>query len=278
MPELPEVETVRRALLPHLVGARIEKVRVRDTRLRVPVDARALGRALRGRRVTDIRRRAKYLLCDIEGDAILMLHLGMSGSLALVPAHRPLLKHDHVLFRLDGDRELRFNDPRRFGVVETLSAAAQADHPRLVHLGVEPLERSFSAAVIHAATRRSRRPIKSFLMDATKIVGVGNIYACEALHRAGVHPGTAVGRLSKERWQQIVEAVRATLREAVQQGGTTLRDYRGVDGVNSDVGYFAQRLRVYGRQGEPCRRCKTPIRRVVTTGRSTFYCSRCQRR
>lgn len=274
MPELPEVETVRRTLLPHVVGRRLERVTVREPRLRTRVDARQLERLVEGRRVLGVRRRAKYLLFDLDGDSILMLHLGMTGTLTIVEADRPLRDHDHVLWDLDDARQLRFNDARRFGMVTAFARAREATHPRLRDLGVEPLGDAIDGDEMFETSRRSRQPIKNFLMDAKRLVGVGNIYACEALFAAGIHPARAAGRISRRRWRALVGAVRDTLRAAIEQGGTTVRDFANVEG---EAGHFAVRLRVYGREGEPCRRCGRPVRRLVQAGRSTFYCPACQR-
>lgn len=274
MPELPEVETVRRTLLPHVLGQRIDAVQVVQPRLRFPVDVAALVDGLAGRRVLAVRRRAKYLLFDLEGERVLMIHLGMSGRLGIVPKGRPLLTHDHVIWHLEGDRQLRFNDARRFGLVDLFARADEDTHPRLVHLGVEPLDTLlFTGAILHAASRGVSKPIKNFLMDGTRIVGVGNIYACESLFIAGIHPTVAAKRLSLARATRLVDAVQQTLHRAIDEGGTTLRDFANVEG---QAGYFAVRLQVYGREGLPCVTCGQPIRRVVQAGRSTFYCSRCQ--
>jgi formamidopyrimidine-DNA glycosylase len=274
MPELPEVETVRRTLLPHLVGRRLERVTVREARLRAPVDVLQLRRLVQNRCVLGVRRRAKYLLCDLEGASILMLHLGMTGTLGVVGADRPLLKHDHVLWDLDDGRQLRFNDSRRFGMVTAFAGSREATHPRLVDLGVEPLTQAFGGDAMYEASRRCRQPIKSFLMDARRVVGVGNIYASEALFAASIHPARAAGRISRRRWSDLVCAVRDTLVGAIEQGGTTLRDFANVEG---EAGYFSVRLRVYGLEGQPCHRCRAPIRRILQAGRSTFYCAACQR-
>ena len=275
MPELPEVETLRRSLLPHVVGQTLRHVLVRDTRLRFAVDTAVLTDQVQDRRVLAVRRRAKYLLFDLEGGGVLMVHLGMSGRLGIMPADRPLLTHDHVIWTLEDGRHLRFNDPRRFGMVLTFRREEEATHPRLAHLGVEPLDDgAFTGALLHTWTRGVAKPIKNFLMDGTRIVGVGNIYACESLFIAGVHPSRAAGRLSAARCDALVEAVRAVLIRAIEEGGTTLRDFANAEG---DAGYFAVSLQAYGREGLPCLRCGAPIARMVQAGRSTFYCPRCQR-
>jgi formamidopyrimidine-DNA glycosylase len=275
MPELPEVESVRRSLERDLVGRRIEAVRVRDRRLRVPVDTAALEQAATGREVLRVRRRAKFLLVDLGEAPTVLVHLGMTGRLSLVPRELPLAKHDHVIFALDDGRDLRFNDARRFGLVSLVEAGAEADHPALAGLGVEPLEAAFDGAALYALTRGVARPIKNLIMDGNRLVGVGNIYASESLFRAGIHPAAPAGRLSKPRLVRLARAIRDTLRAAIAQGGTTFRDFSNTGG---ELGYFSVRLRVYGREGEPCVRCGGRIRRIVQSGRSTFYCGACQRR
>lgn len=278
MPELPEVENVRRSLLPHLAGRSIEKIVVREPRLRWPVDRRGLKRWTQGARVDSIRRRAKYLLVDLDRtprqSAVLMIHLGMTGRVGLAPVGKPLEIHTHVVFGLDNGRELRFVDPRRFGMVEAFAAAGELDHPRLAHLGLEPLEPSTTAAALAARAKGRTAPIKSFLMDARQVVGVGNIYACEALWAAGIHPQAAAGRLSRARWERLTRSVQELLSRAIESGGTTFRDYQDADGRR---GEFAASLAVYGREGLPCPACAKPVRRLVQGGRSTFYCARCQR-
>lgn len=274
MPELPEVETVRRSLLAGLVGRRIESVEVRERRLRSRVDAAALGHQVRGRRVVDLSRRGKYLLLHLEGDRRLIVHLGMTGRLLLTPRSAPIERHMHIRFALDNDLELRFHDHRRFGLVEASDALAIAADRRFSGLGVEPLSRACSARHLYERSRGLRRPIKTFLMDARQIAGVGNIYASEALFLAGIRPRRPAGRLSYPAWQKLTMAMKKVLRDAIRQGGTTLKDFQNAHG---EAGYFQVYLRVYGRAGEPCSRCGRSIRRLVLAGRSTFYCPRCQR-
>ncbi len=274
MPELPEVEVLRRSLAPHLTGRRIVGLRVRKAALREPIDRRRLGRAVRGRAVEGLRRRAKYLWIDLERGTTLVVHLGMSGRLTLLPAGAPAAEHEHVVFRLDGGRELRFRDPRRFGLVFALPTARLPGDRHFAHLGAEPLADGFTGAALERLAAGRRGPVKSFLMDARVVVGVGNIYASEALHRAGIHPRRSVARIAAARWDALAAAVRATLEQAIAEGGTTLNDFADGEGRS---GYFQVSLRVYGREGEPCPACGTPVRRLVQTGRSTFYCPRCQR-
>ena len=274
MPELPEIEVLRRSLKPLLVGERILGLRVRNPALREPVDRRRLGRMVRGRGIEKLRRRAKYLLIDLEGGNTLVVHLGMSGRLTVVPGDALIARHEHVAFGLSGGGRLAFRDPRRFGLVLSLPTAGLAADRHFALLGVEPLEEGFSGDTLAALARGRRGPVKSFLMDGRLVVGVGNIYASEALHLAAVHPRRSVARISLQSWQRLAAAVRATLGRAIDQGGTTLNDFADGEGRS---GYFQVSLRAYGREGEACTRCGRPIRRVVMGGRSTFYCPGCQR-
>jgi len=269
MPELPEVEVTRRGLATRLEGRVISAVAVRDARLRWPI-SRAV-RDIAGRTVRAVRRRGKYLLLDC-GDGHLILHLGMSGSLRVVPPDTPAQKHDHFDLAL-GDRLLRLRDPRRFGAVLWTEGAVEK-HKLIAHLGIEPLSRALDAARLHALTRGSRVAIKLFLMDAKRIVGVGNIYASESLFVAGVDPRKPAGKISLDKSKALVGAIKRTLLKAIRAGGSTLRDFVGADG---NPGYFQQRYWVYDRAGLPCRRCGTKIRRIVQGQRSTFFCPRCQR-
>ena len=271
MPELPEVETTRRGICTALRGRTVTGFVLRDRRLRWPVDPGLAGK-LAGRRVIDVRRRAKYLLIDIEHGS-LIAHLGMSGSLRVLAADAPLITHDHYDLLLDSGRCLRFNDPRRFGCLVWVEGNPE-EHRLLAGLGPEPLETDFGADYLGSKARGRRVAIKQFLMDQRVVVGVGNIYASEALFRAGIHPRRAAGRVSHERLQRLVDAVQAVLGEAIRQGGTTLRDYVNAEGT---PGYFRQKLYVYERAGESCRRCGTPIRQIVQGQRSTYFCPACQR-
>ena len=278
MPELPEVEVLRRSLEPHLVGDRIERVEVSNPSLREPVDVPRLRRAARGREVVALRRRSKYLLIDLEGGWTVVVHLGMSGRLTLAPAAVPPELHEHVAFHLRSGRRLRFRDPRRFGVVFAAKTAELDADPHFVHLGPEPLEPGLSGKALGEVLARAaagrRGPVKAFLMDAGVVVGVGNIYASETLHRAGVHPARSVARISRRRWERVAESAMAVLRQAISQGGTTLNDFADGEGRS---GYFQVSLTVYDREGEPCLACGRPVRRIVQAGRSTFYCPGCQR-
>jgi len=273
MPELPEVEVLRRSLESRLVGRRITGVEVRSSALREPLDRRALT-GLRGRRVERLRRRAKYLWIDLDGGRTLVVHLGMSGRLTLGGSRRPHEPHEHLELRLDGRESLRLRDPRRFGVAFVAPTATLEDDRHFRSLGREPLGTPLAGEDLARLASGKRGPVKSFLMDGRNLVGVGNIYASEALHRAGIHPNRSVARISPASWSRLARAVVAVLERAIRQGGTTLNDF--TDGAGNE-GYFQVSLAVYDREGEPCRRCRTPIRRTVHAGRSTFYCPRCQR-
>jgi formamidopyrimidine-DNA glycosylase len=273
VPELPEIETIRRGLGPLLVGRRVVDVEVRERRLREPIAPRALAR-LRGATITGIRRRSKYLLVDTSGGLTLLVHLGMTGQLWVADPGRPRRRHEHVVITLDDGRELRYADIRRFGLLRVVRSDRVHRHPRLKGLGPEPLDESVTGASLHRLTRGLRKPVKNFLMDTRAIAGVGNIYACETLYRSGLNPRRPVGRLGLAGWNRMIASLREVLHEAIQAGGTTLRDFLNAEG---DAGYFAVALRVYDRAGKPCSRCGARIRRIVQAGRSTFYCPRCQR-
>lgn len=269
MPELPEVETTRRGIAPHICGRTVVEVVIREGRLRwpVPVD---LPDVLVGQTITAARRRAKYLLIDTAAGS-LMVHLGMSGSLRIMPANTPPLFHDHIDIVLDDGRCMRYNDPRRFGSMHWLESD---NHELLDHLGPEPLSDDFSGAYLYHRSRRKKVAVKQFLMDGKMVVGVGNIYANEALFMAGIRPDRAAGRISQARYETLVGCVKEVLGNAINQGGTTLRDFVGGDGK---PGYFAQQLRVYGRGEQPCRLCAARLREIRQNNRTTVFCSHCQR-
>ncbi|MDA3922692.1 MAG: bifunctional DNA-formamidopyrimidine glycosylase/DNA-(apurinic or apyrimidinic site) lyase [Salinisphaera sp.] len=271
MPELPEVETTRAGIEPHVRGQSVRTVIVRQPQLRWPV-TETLASDLPGQTIHAVRRRAKYLLFVADRGHV-CLHLGMSGRLRIVPADTPVAKHDHLDIVLDNDQTIRFNDARRFGSVFWLTGDPQA-FSLLSKLGPEPLSDDFDGAWLHARAAGRRTPVKSVIMDAAVVVGVGNIYACEALHAAGIHPRRAAARISAGRYNRLAEAIRQVLRDAIVAGGTTLRDYIGVDG---DSGYFQLQLAAYGRAGQPCPRGCGPIRREIVGQRSTFFCPVCQR-
>ncbi len=271
MPELPEVETTRRGIAPHARKRRVTKLTVYEPRLRWPV-ARELPRLVAGRRIERIGRRAKYLLIGLQGGGTLLIHLGMSGNLRAVPAGTPRLKHDHFDLLLDSGVALRFNDPRRFGSL-LYATGDPGLHPLLKDLAPEPLSPAFSDEYLWRVTRGRRVSIKSLLMNSHLVVGVGNIYASEALFRARIRPRRQARALKRAEVGCLVRAVRTVLKLAIRAGGTTLRDYRGADGA---PGYFRQRLYVYERKGQPCRRCRTAVRMLTQGQRSTYYCPSCQ--
>lgn len=273
MPELPEVEVLRRSLEPHLLGRRIESAWIGVKPLREPLDRRAL-RAVAGATFSRLDRRSKYLLARLDDGRTLAVHLGMSGRLTLVPPEAPHEPHEHARFRLEGGRELRFRDPRRFGALFVVPRDGETSDRRLAGLGREPLDPPLRGDELAALAAPCRGPVKSFLMDGRRLVGVGNIYATEALHRAGIHPSRSVRRLSLARWERLAAAVVAVLERAIARGGTTLNDFADGEG---NSGYFQIDLAVYGRDGEPCPRCGRAIRRIVQGGRSSFYCPGCQR-
>jgi len=272
MPELPEVETTRRGIAPLLTGQRVSACVVRQPRLRRPVPEQ-LPQVLAGRRLESVQRRAKYLLFEFEHGRMIV-HLGMSGSLRIVDSYEPPGLHDHVDIIFD-QQVLRFRDPRRFGMVEWDDGSLGGVHPLLARLGVEPLDAQvFDARWLYGMTRGVRAPIKQVLMDAHRVVGVGNIYASESLFRARIHPRTPAGRLGRIRCGRLVDAVRTILLAAIEAGGSSLRDFVGGDGR---AGYFQQQYFVYGRNGQPCHICGNTIRRSVIGQRSTFWCASCQR-
>lgn len=279
MPELPEVETVRRGADTHLRGRRLEAVELRRHDLRWPIPVAAVH-DLCGRTCLAVSRRAKYLLLAMDGpqQPVALIHLGMTGRLlvevrANADPDPPWRQHEHWRFHFR-DRCVRFVDPRRFGALDVCPAASLADHALLRRLGREPLQPDFDAGFLHSLTRGRKSSIKQVLMDAHLLVGVGNIYASEACHRARVRPRRAAGSLSRTECAELVAAIRAVLEAAIAAGGTSFRDYVG---VTEDAGYFARELQVYDRAGQPCRRCGTTVRRTVDGQRSTFWCAGCQR-
>lgn len=271
MPELPEVETTRRGILPHVEGKRVEAVVVRNERLRWPVPA-ALAAELPGQKIDAIERRAKYLLLRTKRGTLLA-HLGMSGSLRIVEPSAPVRKHDHVDIVLTGGTVLRFHDPRRFGCMLWVTGALD-EHPLLAGLGPEPLSTELTGDYLFTRSRKRSAPIKSFIMDQRIVVGVGNIYANEALFAAGISPRRKSGTVTRAQYDALVAEIKAVLNRAIEAGGTTLRDFVGGDGK---PGYFVQELLVYGRGGESCTRCRSTLREIRQGQRATVYCPKCQR-
>ncbi len=271
MPELPEVETVLRGLAPHIKGHTLLAAVVREHRLRWPVPA-DLETRIAGQRIHELQRRGKYLLIRL-GEGSLICHLGMSGSLRLLPADTPLRKHDHIDLLLENGQALRYHDPRRFGTL--LWTPDPGQHPLLAGLGVEPLSDAFDGARLHACCRGRASAIKQVIMDAHLLVGVGNIYANEALFHAGIDPRLAAGKLSRPRCERLAAAIKDTLENAIAAGGSTLRDF--VDSHGSH-GWFQQTYRVYGRTGQPCAHCGASIRTLRQASRASYFCPVCQRR
>lgn len=283
MPELPEVETVRLGLVPVMEGALIADAEVRRADLRWPFPERMAER-LRGQTVQRLRRRSKYILADLSSDETLIIHLGMSGRILISGAvqgvfhheHAPRDTHDHVVFNMGTGARVTFNDARRFGAMDLIETSAADRHWLLEALGPEPLGNAFDEEYLVAKLRARRSPIKSALLDQKVVAGLGNIYVCEALHRAGINPKRLASRIAPSRLAALVPVIREVLGEAIEAGGSSLRDYRQ---ANGDLGYFQHGFRVYGREGQPCRTpgCTGTIKRVVQSGRSSFYCPVCQR-
>jgi len=271
LPELPEVETTRRGITPHVAGRRLQRIAVHRATLRWPVPTQAL-QAARGQRIERVDRRAKYLLLRAATGSV-MIHLGMSGSLRVVAGASARAHHDHVELELDDGQALRLRDPRRFGSIHWL-VGADTDHPLLAGLGPEPWSPDFHGDYLYRRSRGRRRAVKAFLMDASIVAGVGNIYATEALFRAGIHPARAAGRVGRHRYARLVTALQTVLEEAIAEGGTTLRDFTSVNGA---PGYFRIALAAYGRTGQPCHHCGRRLRATRTDQRATVYCPRCQR-
>ena len=273
MPELPEVETIRRHLAPHVEGRVLEALEVLDARWCSPVAGDEIAAAVEGRRVEALARRGKYLIWELEDDVHLMLHLRMTGNLLLDPPEPP--RYRRVRFGFDGGRELYFDDPRRFGTGELALGREARDAFLAARLGVEPLGPDFTSAHLFALTRTSRAPIKALLLDQRKVAGVGNIYADEALFRAGVHPLRPANRLTRRQVAALREGVLASLEEGLAAKGASIDDFRHPDGVE---GTFQERFLIHLREGEPCLVCERPVRKLRAAGRGTYVCERCQPR
>ena len=270
MPELPEVETTRRGIEPHIVNQRVEKMIIRNAALRWPIPEE-LPTWLQGQQLLQIERRAKYLLFRFERGTVLA-HLGMSGSMRIMAGQQPPGSHDHVELQFGNGKYLRYNDPRRFGIWLYYQNPDQ-EHFLLNKLGPEPLTDEFNGDYLFRASRKKKQAVKLFIMDNHVVVGVGNIYANEALFRAGIRPAIAAGRITRARYHILAEEIKNVLARAIQSGGTTLKDF-----VNSDgkPGYFAQQLNVYGRGGQCCLQCKTLLKEIRMAGRATVFCPQCQ--
>ncbi len=272
MPELPEVETTRRGIAPHVEGRAITQLVVREARLRWPIPGETAS-ILRGRTVERVARRAKYLVLECRGGGGILIHLGMSGSLSVVRADIPAGPHDRFDIVFAGENCLRLNDPRRFGSLHWVPGDPYA-HALLKDIGPEPLSAAFDGAYLHARSRGKTQAVKHFIMDGKVVAGVGNIYANEALFYAGIYPARAAGRISRTRYNRLAGEIRTVLQAAIRQGGTTLKDFTGGDGK---PGYFQQQLAVYAKDGEGCPRCGATIRRLSLGQRGAFYCPACQR-
>lgn len=283
MPELPEVETVRRGLIPAMEGAVIARADVNrpDLRWPLPVD---MAPRLTGKTVLALRRRSKYILADLSSGETLLIHLGMSGRMTVSGdplgvfhhAHPAPVKHDHVVFQMENGARVTFNDPRRFGAMDLISTPDADSHPLLARLGPEPLGNQFDESYLADALSGRNTPIKSALLDQRIVAGLGNIYVCEALYRARISPKRRARNLSRARASALVPIIRDVLRDAIEAGGSSLRDFRQADG---ELGYFQHSFDVYDREGDPCRTpgCQGTITRIVQSGRSSFYCTSCQR-
>lgn len=279
MPELPEVETVRRGLKPVMEGFAFETVTLNRPNLRFPFDPNFINR-VQGQTLTHLRRRAKFLDAELASGDRLLMHLGMSGRFSINQAdtlgefahsHATNPKHDHVVFNMSSDAQIVYNDPRRFGFMELI---APNEPSRLDNLGPEPLSNSFNAPQLRGALKGKKSKIKAALLDQNIIAGLGNIYVCEALFRARISPQRAAGRLNITETEVLTGHIKDVISEAIEAGGSSLRDFTGTDG---SLGYFQHRFEVYGQEGEPCATCETPIKRIVQSARSTFYCSNCQK-
>ena len=283
MPELPEVETVRRGLTPVMEGQVIARADVNRPDLRWPFPPDMAAR-LTGVRVERLRRRSKYILADLDRGETLLIHLGMSGRMLIsgdplgqfVHDHPAAQKHDHVVLHMANGARITFNDPRRFGAMDLMPTATADAHPLLANLGPEPLGNAFDGPYLAQRLKGRNTPIKAALLDQRIVAGLGNIYVCEALYRAGIAPRRKAGRIARARAEALVPVIRDVLSDAIAAGGSSLRDYRQADG---ELGYFQHSFDVYGREGQPCRRagCDGTVRRIVQSGRSSFYCAQCQR-
>ncbi len=270
MPELPEVETTCRGIAPHLLGQKFQQVKIYQSRLRWAIPEE-FAEIITGQTVHSVQRRAKYILIQLD-KGYLILHLGMSGSVRIVPTNDPLKKHDHVSLQFSATHCLRYHDPRRFGCL-LWATGDIAQHPLLSKLGIEPLHDEFTGEYLLQRAQKRQIAVKTFIMSQAVVVGVGNIYASEALFLAKIHPQRPANQVSAAEYEELVRHIRRVLRAAIEQGGTTLRDFTNSEGK---AGYFQQTLQVYGRAGQPCVHCGQPIMQQVITQRSSFFCKQCQ--
>ncbi|MGJ8633509.1 MAG: bifunctional DNA-formamidopyrimidine glycosylase/DNA-(apurinic or apyrimidinic site) lyase [Luteolibacter sp.] len=273
MPELPEVETTRLGISPHLIGSGISEIIIRRYDLRWPISETLPD--LTGQTFVSVKRRSKYLLLETDRQQAILMHLGMSGSLRVISPAEDWKKHDHLALTLSNGLQLRYHDPRRFGAILHIPAHEIQTHFLLKNLGPEPLEKTFTPTHLHTALRNKSIAIKTAIMDAKTVVGVGNIYASESLFRSKIHPKLPASKLTRPKATRLVASIKEVLTESITQGGTTLRDFLNSDG---EPGYFKQRLFVYDQKGQPCHNCDTPISHCVLGQRSTFWCPTCQKR
>jgi formamidopyrimidine-DNA glycosylase len=272
MPELPEVETLRRALLPLVKNKSLRKIKFFREDIRFPIPQKELRAGLTKKIISDITRRGKYLLLHVPTGAMI-LHLGMSGRVVQHPTLEPVEKHTHAVFYIEPDTFLHFIDPRRFGCI--LWSPKNEGHPLLDHLGLDPLDETTTAKALKVMARKCKAPIKSFIMDSRRLTGVGNIYACESMFQGGLNPRRQAGKVTLREWEIFMTSLKAILNASIAFGGTTLRDFFTADNT---PGYYAVNLSVYGKENQPCPVCATPIVRATQTGRSTFYCKVCQKK
>lgn len=273
MPELPEVEVIRQGLQRYLPGRRVVAVSSGNKKLRLPMPRKDLAEYIQGALIKAVGRRGRFLLLTMDNNARLVIHLGMTGKISLCPAGLPKAKHDHFRLKFDKGTQLVFNDVRRFGFILVLSPGQDFSNTMLAELGPEPFEQKFTPQYLQKLAAGRNRPLKNFLMDNRVVVGIGNIYACEILFQAGLRPERKINTLRGKQWTKIVENSRYTLKKAIKRGGTSISDFVNESGRS---GYFQLELQVYGRQGKPCNRCRTPIKKITMAGRSTFFCPKCQ--
>lgn len=276
MPELPEVEVVRKGLALQLPGRTISAVRSNGKSLRRPVPLTLMNHHLPGSVISGVKRRAKYLLVELDNGALLILHLGMTGKLGLFPVNSPETKHDHVFWQLDNGLELRFNDVRRFGSIALLlpEEIGSMEETFFKTTGPEPFDSGFNADYLRKKAAGRSQPVKNFIMDSSVVAGVGNIYANESLFSAGIRPSRPIGSISRKKWQQLIDEIRLVLEKAIACGGSTISDFINASG---ESGYFQVNFAVYGREGQDCPRCSKSIKRVRLGGRASFFCPNCQK-
>ena len=275
MPELPEVEVVKQGLVPHLVGRRIVALHSSNKKLRCEIPYHEMVEHLIDEEITNLERRAKYLIVEFSSGGALVIHLGMTGKLGIVPVSKPTMAHDHVIWQLDNQQEIRFNDVRRFGSIQLLSPGENSNREQSLFskTGPEPFDSEFTGAYLKSKAAGRRGPIKSFLMNNTIVAGIGNIYANESLFAAGIRPRTAAGRISRKQYEELVFHIRSVLTHAIKCGGSTINDFLGASG---EKGYFQINFNVYGKKDQQCMKCGSTIKAVKVGGRASFYCPQCQ--